>query len=222
MVYKVLKITAKFILPLFFTVKIVGRENMVEDGPYIISSNHLTNYDPILISLIFQNHIHFLAKAELCNHRLTSWFFNKLRVIPVNRHSGIVIRPVRKTLKLLQEGKMIGIFPEGTRVANGKEIEPKKGVAFFAVKSNVPVLPVAITFHKSKFRLRQKALINIGSPIDLSSCETVDYKELAFDILQQSKKLALKNTENEVILKKEQRSKLNNIFEIIPSLLKKS
>ncbi|SDH48760.1 1-acyl-sn-glycerol-3-phosphate acyltransferase [Alteribacillus bidgolensis] len=222
MFYKVIKNAAKFILSLFFTVKITGRENIVDDGPFIISSNHLSNYDPILISLMFQNHIHFLAKAELCNHRLTSWFFKKLRVIPVNRQSGIVIRPVRETLKLLQEGKVIGIFPEGTRVANGKEIEPKKGVAFFAVKSNVPVLPVAITFHKSKFRVRQKALINIGSPIDLSSRKTVDYKELASDILQQSRKLALKNNENEIILKNGQRSKLNNIFEIIPSLLKKS
>ncbi|MFB4164309.1 lysophospholipid acyltransferase family protein [Alteribacillus sp. JSM 102045] len=222
MFYKTLKMLAKFVLTILFNIKITGQENVLNDGPFIISSNHTSNYDPILISLIFEKEIHFLAKAELCKHRFTNCFFKKLHIIPVNRQNGIVIRPVRKTLKLLEEGKVVGIFPEGTRVTNGKKVEPKQGVAFFGIKSKAPIVPIAITIHKKKFWLRHKAFINIGSSIDLSLRETVDYKELASDIMQQSKKLALENAENEIILKKEQRSKLNNIFEIIPSILKKS
>ncbi|WP_051302306.1 lysophospholipid acyltransferase family protein [Salibacterium aidingense] len=204
MLYKVLTFVAKIIIPILLNVKFIGRENIAEDeGPFIISSNHISCYDPILLSLLLERKMYFLAKMELCDHWLTNGLFKKLPVIPVDRQSGIVIRPVRKTLRLLKEGEIVGVFPEGTRVPNGEKVMPKKGVAFFAVKSEVPVLPVAITLCEDKYWFRRKAVINIGSPIEVSSFETNDYKELAHDIMQQSRDLIIQQPEDEFGFRKE-------------------
>ncbi|WP_018922765.1 lysophospholipid acyltransferase family protein [Salsuginibacillus kocurii] len=188
MFYRLLKSIAKIIIPIKYKVEIEGKEKMVHGGPMIISSNHCSIGDPILISLMMKREIHFLAKIELFQFNLARWFFHQINAIPVNRSSGVVIRPVRKALNLLEEGRIVGVFPEGTRIKNGKWVEPKKGVAFFAMKSGVPVFPVAVQYSKTKWGLRQKALITVGDPIDVSTLNT-DYQEAANFIMERSRNL---------------------------------
>jgi 1-acyl-sn-glycerol-3-phosphate acyltransferase len=72
----------------------------------------------------------FLAKKELFQRRMTNWLFQKLHAIPVDRQSGMVIRPVRRSLKVIENGEVFGIFPEGKRCKNGEVSIRKKGVAF--------------------------------------------------------------------------------------------
>ncbi|MFC5711555.1 lysophospholipid acyltransferase family protein [Thalassorhabdus alkalitolerans] len=190
MFYTVLKFIAKVIIPLRFSITITGRENVPEDGPVILSSNHINFFDPVFLGILVKRDIHFLAKIELFSSRLTRSLMLKLHTIPVNRQSGNAIRPVRRALKLLEEGQVVGIFPEGTRIPTGKRVEPAKGVGFFGVKTGVPIVPVGISIYKKKNSLRKKVTIHIGSPIEVSTLETDDYREVARLVMDQSRELA--------------------------------
>jgi 1-acyl-sn-glycerol-3-phosphate acyltransferase len=124
--------------------KFHGMEFFPEDGP-IIAINHASNYDPIILGSIIKRKIHFLAKKELYSYSGSNWFFSKLHAIPVDRRSGNVIKAVRCCLRAINNGEVLGIFPEGKRCNNGEIVQPKKGVAFFAMKTGASVIPVAIT-----------------------------------------------------------------------------
>jgi 1-acyl-sn-glycerol-3-phosphate acyltransferase len=193
-VYTFLRRIAKIILLLNYKIEITGKEKLQCSGPFIISANHLSCADPVIIASLFERHIHFLAKQELFQTAVSNWFFNELEMIRVNRYSGSVIRPVRQTLRLLREGEVIGIFPEGTRVKEGTIQEPKRGVAFFAVKSGVPVLPVSITFSRTKMSFRRKVMVSIGEFIKVAEFEKTDYQTIANRLMQESRDLAKKDS----------------------------
>lgn len=92
-----------------------GLENVQCDAPYILISNHNSMVDPILIAWgCFRYQIHFLGKKELESVPILRWLFNKLDMIPVDRHN-MDMHAVRACLKTLKEGHVLGIFPEGTR-----------------------------------------------------------------------------------------------------------
>ncbi|WP_425500410.1 lysophospholipid acyltransferase family protein [Piscibacillus halophilus] len=125
---------ARLFIFLKFRVEIIGKENIPTHGNYIVASNHCTVYDPILIGCIIKRRVHFLAKIELFRNRFFEWFFAKLYAIPVNRR-GMVIRPVRRVLKILDEGEVFGIFPEGKRCKDGENIQPKKRRSILCIEN---------------------------------------------------------------------------------------
>lgn len=118
-----------------------------------------------------------MAKAELFCNKIGEFFFSAVHAIPVDRQRGIVIRPVRRALNVIDSGEILGIFPEGRRCRNGEIIKPKKGVAFFACKSNVLILPVAIVGIKKGYRTPIKIIIGPG--INVSDLNTSDYSILS-------------------------------------------
>ncbi|MET3698402.1 1-acyl-sn-glycerol-3-phosphate acyltransferase [Bacillus oleivorans] len=187
MLYYALKPIAKLWIRLKFQIEIIGWEHMPNNHAFIIAANHVSNYDPILLSCLLKRKIYFMAKAELFRNRFLHWFFTAVYAIPVDRTSGIVIRPVRKALRVINNGEMFGIFPEGKRCKNGEIVQPKKGVAFLASKTDTPILPISIIGVKKGFRIPVK--IVIGSQISVTSFEYSDYSSLSGAIMDRIREL---------------------------------
>lgn len=107
---------------LLFPYKVVGREHVPKesDGPVILCCNHQSYLDPVYLLMSQKRHIYFMAKAELMKGRLGHWFFaNVMGVFPVKRGTGDT-GAIDTAVQLVKEGKMMGIFPEGTRSRDGK------------------------------------------------------------------------------------------------------
>ncbi|MBB6449107.1 1-acyl-sn-glycerol-3-phosphate acyltransferase [Geomicrobium halophilum] len=187
MIYLLMKPIAKMILLCTFKIEMVGKERM-PTGAVIIAANHISSYDPIILSGTFSRKIHFLAKNELFSNHFSNWFLRKLHAVPVDRSSGIVIRPVRHVIKIIRRGDIFGIFPEGKRCKIGENVKPKKGVAFFGSKTGAPILPVAIV-RKGKGRYRTSIKIIIGEPIDPSRFSDFDYDDLSQFVMTRIKEL---------------------------------
>lgn len=192
MLYTTLRPVVKLFINTKFQVEIIGEEHVPKQKAFIIASNHISNYDPLLLSCILKRKIHFLAKAELFRNQLCKTFFTAVHAIPIDRQKGIVIRPVRKALKVINNGGNLGIFPEGKRCKSGEVIQPKKGVAFIACKTNVPILPVAIVGIKKGYRSPVKIII--GSEINVTSLNISDYSTISLLVMNRIRELITNNT----------------------------
>lgn len=131
----------------------------------ILCANHISNLDPLLLGCGTNRQVHFMAKEELFKIPLLSYFIVQFGAFPVKRGAGDR-SAIRTTLKILGEGKVIGIFPEGTRSKTGELGQGKPGVGLFALKSEAAVIPVAII---GPYRLFRPVTIVYGKPLDLSA-----------------------------------------------------
>lgn len=148
----------------FFRWKIIGAENVPSQGPVIVCCNHISNFDPPLLGSSLERQVHYMAKEELFRVPVISFLVTKFGALPVKR-GGSDRAAIRTTLKILEEGKMFGIFPEGTRSKTGKLGEGQSGVSLFALKSEAQVVPAAII---GPYKLFRPITIVFGHPIDLS------------------------------------------------------
>ena len=147
-----------------FRVKCVGQENIQNKGAYIICANHTSNWDaPILVSNL-KRKVYVMAKAELFKNKFIKWLGDKCCVFPVKRGMRD-IESIKYSLKLLKDGEILVIFPEGTRQGLEKNGKAQNGVAYMAIRTGVPVIPVGIQGEMKPFR---KVKLNIGEPLDFS------------------------------------------------------
>lgn len=163
--YNFLKGLVKILSNIFYRIKIVGKENIPEDGSAIICGNHLHAFDSVFLVVNTKRKIHFIAKKELFKNRFMKWIEKPFGLIPIDRDKHQDIDAMKKALKVLKSNELLGIFPEGTRNGIAKNVEVKSGVAYFAVKTGVKVIPIGI---KGNFKLFSKVTYNIGKPLDFS------------------------------------------------------
>lgn len=153
---------------LLFPYKISGLENLPEqDGkPLILCSNHISNIDPVFLLMGFKNRpIYYMAKAELFKGPIATWFFsNVFGAFPVNRGKGDTVS-LDTAERLVREGKLMGIFPEGTRSKDGTLGRAKSGAALIASRTGASILPIAIKTKGQKVRLFQKTFIYVGKSL---------------------------------------------------------
>lgn len=149
---------------MLFPTKIIGKEN-IPKGACILSSNHTSNLDAVIFAVKTWEKKYYLAKKELFKNKLFGFFLKKLGAVKIDRQSNDVLA-IKNCLKLLKDNKKLFIFPEGTRVHNeNMELgEIKQGVAMFAIKAKVPIVPIFILRQPKLFR-RNK--IFIGKPFTL-------------------------------------------------------
>jgi 1-acyl-sn-glycerol-3-phosphate acyltransferase len=127
-----------------------GREQVPRTGPVIIASNHLAFTDSIFMPLVVRRKVTFVGKAEYFRGRgikgwLVKMFFVWTGTIPVDRAGGRAARAALDTqLRVLREGSIAGIYPEGTRSPDGRLYRGKTGVARLALESGAPVVPVVM------------------------------------------------------------------------------
>lgn len=124
--------------------RIVGWRNTPPSGPVIVVSNHLHNFDPVVLGAVLPRPIFYMGKRELFVHPVLSWIWRSFGAFPVNRDA-IDRAALRHVLTLLSEGLVVGLFPEGTRSLTGALSAAHPGVALLALQSGAPILPVGIT-----------------------------------------------------------------------------
>jgi len=127
-----------------------GLENVPRSGPVILAINHLSYSDWLFMPLVIPRRVTFVAKAEYFESPgLKGWlqkkFFGGAGQVPIDRTSGTSAAGALKTqLRLLSEGRVCGIFPEGTRSHDGRLYRGRTGVARLALEAKAPVVPVAV------------------------------------------------------------------------------
>jgi 1-acyl-sn-glycerol-3-phosphate acyltransferase len=173
----------RYIFKPLYRIKVFGLENVPDKGAYIICANHRNAIDPILIGSIYPHKVYCMAKAELFDNKFLAWFFGKIGTFPVKRGEPDM-KSIKTSLKILSEGKILGLFPEGTR-NKSDDIKAEPGIAMFAIKSKVPIVPVAII---SDYKMFKKTKIVIGAPIDLAKyydtkLQNEDYYSISYDIM---------------------------------------
>ena len=135
------------LLRLLFRPRVTGLEHIPSEGGAILASNHVSFLDPLLLPLVVPGRrVMFLTKMKYIDKPLLHWFLRGAGVIPVatddpSAAGGAVAAGVRAVL----EGRLIGIFPEGTRSPDGRLHRGKTGVARIAIQAAVPVIPAGIT-----------------------------------------------------------------------------
>jgi 1-acyl-sn-glycerol-3-phosphate acyltransferase len=131
-------------------IRVEGREHVPAHGPVLLASNHLSFIDSVVTRLAAPRRVTFLAKAEYfagrgLRGRLTRWFFIAAGSVPVTRGQHRAATAALDTaLEVLAGGNVFGIYPEGTRSLDGRLYRGRTGVAWLALTSGAPVVPVAL------------------------------------------------------------------------------
>lgn len=163
--------------------KVEGVENIPPKGAAILAGNHLSFTDWLFTPLMSPRRITYLAKAEYfttpgLKGRLQKFFFSGTGQYPIDRSGADAAESALNTArKLLGEGRLVGLYPEGTRSPDGRLYKGKTGVARLALETGVPVIPVALigtdeVCPPGPFRWRpRKVTVKFGAPIDFSRYE---------------------------------------------------
>lgn len=149
--YQCLKYT--IFLPLMkwgFKAKVVGKQNVPRSGGAILASNHLHTMDSVVIPAMMPREVTFLAKAELFRgkdlpSKIVAWFLKLIKMVPMERSGGRASAESLQAISdVLGEGKLVAIYPEGTRSPDGRMYKGHTGVARMALHNDVPILPVGV------------------------------------------------------------------------------
>ncbi|MPZ62429.1 MAG: 1-acyl-sn-glycerol-3-phosphate acyltransferase [Propionibacteriales bacterium] len=138
------------LLKLIFRPWAEGIENVPEEGPAILASNHLSYSDWLFMPLALPRKVTFVGKAEYFSERgIKGWFkrsfFAGVGTVPIDRSGGRASEGALLTgLGILRKGELFGIYPEGTRSHDGNLYRGKTGVARLALEAKVPVIPIAV------------------------------------------------------------------------------
>ena len=143
MLYLIIRSLSIVLYKVLFRLQAFGRGNIPLKGGVIIASNHLSYLDPPALSAACPRVLSFLALEGLFKNVLFGRFITALNVFPIDTQSGDP-SGLRRDIRELEQGRAIGIFPEGRRTPDAKLDEPKPGVGFLAAKTGVPIVPVFI------------------------------------------------------------------------------
>ena len=163
-----------------------GVEHVPAEGPAILACNHLSYADWLFMPLTISRRVTFVAKSEYFTTPGVKGFFQKMFFagvgqVPIDRASGnAAAGAMHSAAKILGEGDLFGIFPEGTRSHDGKLYRGKTGVARLALTSGVPVIPVAVVGTDvvappgKTFGTLTRPQVRFGAPLDFSRYEGLE------------------------------------------------
>jgi 1-acyl-sn-glycerol-3-phosphate acyltransferase len=159
---------------------VTGADNIPLSGAVILASNHLSFVDSVFLPICIDRDMVFLAKSEYFTTKgikgwATKWFMKGTGMLPIDRSGGKASEASLNTgLRVLAEGRVLGIYPEGTRSPDGKLYRGRTGIARMVLESGVPVVPVAMIDTEKVMpigakwpKLRRPGII-IGKPLDFS------------------------------------------------------
>lgn len=181
MLYDFLKrFAVRPLLRIFFKIEIQGLHNVPESGGAILASNHLSVSDSVFLPASLERSVIFLAKDDYFNGkgikgRFVAWFFRSINQLPMDRSGGKKSAASLASANVaLAEGKLLGIYPEGTRSPDGRLYRAKLGVAKLALETGVPVIPIAMINTNKVQPIGQRIPhpgrvgIKIGKPLNFS------------------------------------------------------
>lgn len=158
---------------LFYNFRIEGTENIPQDRALVMASNHRSYADPVILTMPMKKPVTYMAKEELFKNKLFGWFITKLGAFPVKRGAGD-LQVIDDAVGILESGRHLVIFPEGTRSKDGKVGKGKTGVALIAARSGADVLPCGIIFEGEKLHFRSKLTLRFGKVIPAEEIAVTD------------------------------------------------
>jgi len=173
LVWKSLQVFARIGTTLLFDLKTFDRHNVPRSGGVILAANHQSYLDPVLVAVHLRRPVSFMAKSELFSNRYFGWLIRTLHAYPVRQGEGDV-GAVKETIRRLQEGYIVNIYPEGSRTQTGEIGPMEKGIALVIRRAGVPVVPVAIdgsyaAWPKDRKIFRGRPIrVLYGEPMNLS------------------------------------------------------
>ena len=174
------------VLKLVFRPQVSGAENVPATGPAILASNHLSYADWLFMPLTLTRRVTFVAKAEYFNTPgIKGWFqkkfFSGAGQVPIDRSGASAAEgALSSARRILTEGDLFGIYPEGTRSHDGKLYRGKTGVARLALECKVPVVPTAVVGTDvvappgQTFGKFTRPIVRFGKPLDFSRYEGME------------------------------------------------
>ena len=144
LLYRLGRPLARFCFGTFGRMRVTGEENVPPRGPVILACNHLAFTDPPLLVAAIPRPLHFLGKRELFGNPLGKFIMEGFHVFPYDRTAAST-DTIRTLLGLLDEDRVVAVFPEGTRSKNHALQEAEIGIVYLALKSQAPILPVGVT-----------------------------------------------------------------------------
>lgn len=179
MLYCLLKFVLWPVFMLVFRPVTYGRENMRIKGKAVFVSNHRSLLDPIMIALVSPRIVHFMAKMELFKSPVTNILMRSFFAFPVNRKTADRAS-LKNALKVLENGKVFGIFPEGKRSVTEDLDEFEKGAAFLAIRAGAPVVPIYISADGYR---RGRPKMMVGKPINVTDIVATTSKSALVDVV---------------------------------------
>lgn len=187
MFYRIMRWIVYPFIRIFIRVEHYGMENVPKNKGYIMAANHVSIADMFVIAVPIKGQICYMAKEEIFKVPVVKWLFKALGTFAVRRGKGDT-EAIDKACNIVDSGKVLGIFPEGTRSKTGELGKAKAGVALIAMQTKADILPVSIKYSTGRFKLFCKATVRVG--------ELIPYTEPAED---ESQRAAIRRISTEVM-----------------------
>ncbi|APH04580.1 lysophospholipid acyltransferase family protein [Bacillus weihaiensis] len=170
-----------------YRIKVEGLEHFPKEGAVLLCTNHISNLDPPVVGVTSPRKVLFMAKAELFDVPVLKNLLKNFGTFPVKRGGGDR-EALRAGLKVLKEGNVLGLFPEGTRSKDGQLGKGLPGAGFFALRSNAAVVPCAI---KGPYKSFQSLKVVYGKPLEMEKYrqEKISPEEMTAIIMNEIDKL---------------------------------
>ncbi|MFN0118425.1 MAG: lysophospholipid acyltransferase family protein [Elusimicrobiota bacterium] len=185
--YSFIKNLSWLFFKLGWGLKVFGKENIPGQGAFILAANHRSYADPPIVGAALDREVNFLAKEELFHFKPFGIIISALNAHPLNRGGDIGAFKIAK--RILDEGGVIIIFPEGRRIKTDNLAPAKAGIGLLATMAKVPILPVYIqnSGHMKKWK---KLSVHIGQLIQYDSHrENQETADLVIEKINQLKML---------------------------------
>lgn len=185
--YPLGKMLCSLLLYPFYRIKVIGKENFPKQGGVLLCTNHIDNLDPPVVGITCPRPVHFMAKEELFDAPILKTVLPKVNAFPIKR--GMSDRQaLRKALSILKAGKVVGLFPEGTRSKDGVLQKGLAGAGFFALRGEAVVMPCAII---APYKPLKRLKVVYGKPIDMTRYreERVSAEDVTAIIMAEIQKL---------------------------------
>ena len=175
---------------LFYKIEFEGTQNIPQKGGFLLASNHAYGFDPIVIAMGTKRMIRFLAKSELVEDKLFGWFFKAIGCVSVERGKGSG-DVMENCARIINDGGILGIFPEGTRNRGEGFLRPKSGMSVIAKISEADILPCGVIAPRN---------IKKGDAIKICFGKIIPFEELEIEINSpKTMKAATRKVWNEII-----------------------
>lgn len=174
------------IMRLMFRTRVEGAENIPGSGPVILAGNHLTFIDSMILPLVCDRQVFFIGKDEYVTGkgfkgRAMAWFFTGVGMIPVDRDGGRGgVAALMTGRRVLEQGRIFGIYPEGTRSPDGRLYRGRTGIARLTLMTGAPVVPFAMIGtdklqpNGTGMPRTGKVTVRFGKPMEFSRYEGMD------------------------------------------------
>lgn len=168
--YRLIQWMMRWLLRVCFRMEVTGEARIPRTGPVILAANHPSQIDPVALGAALPRRVAFLAAAELLTMPVVGALVRRFRPVPVKRGQ-FDLRAIKDCLNRLSRGEALLVFPEGKISPDGRLQPARDGLAFLALRSGVPVVPIGIRGSYdvwplgTRFPRRGRIEVRIGQPI---------------------------------------------------------